>query len=124
MNTETKPLAQRITQGPYSCDKNGTIVGAANDGIAVTRDTKTAWLSPCQPANAELIAEAFNVTHETGKTPRELADDLKACRDLLASLDPYPDDEIEPSKYGVYCEITTAEMIAIRKTLSRTAPIK
>lgn len=34
-------------------------------------------------ANAELIAEAFNVLHETGYTPRELADRLQAIHDGL-----------------------------------------
>lgn len=31
--------------------------------------------TPEMDANAELITEAFNVTHETGLTPRELARD-------------------------------------------------
>ena len=35
-------------------------------------------------ANAELIAQAFNVLHETGCTPRELADMLHEYRELLA----------------------------------------
>lgn len=47
---------------------------------------------------------------------------LAACRELLASLDPYPDEEIEPARYGVYCEMTTTEIIAIRETLTLTAP--
>lgn len=36
-------------------------------------------------ANANLIAEAFNVAHETGLTPRQLANDLRATRSVLAA---------------------------------------
>ena len=53
---------------------------------------------------------------------RDLERRLAACRELLASLDPYPDEEIEPARYGVYCEMTTTEIIAIRETLTLTAP--
>jgi hypothetical protein len=35
------------------------------------------FLTDEQEANATFIADAFNVTHETGLTPRELADVLK-----------------------------------------------
>lgn len=38
-------------------------------------------------ANASLISEAFNVLHETGFTPRELADRLKAINDGLNSCE-------------------------------------
>lgn len=37
-------------------------------------------------ANAELITEAFNTLHETGYTPRELADAVKELRSALANL--------------------------------------
>jgi len=37
-------------------------------------------------ANAELIAEAFNVLAETGMTPRELADAVKELRSAVANL--------------------------------------
>jgi hypothetical protein len=45
-------------------------------------------------ANAELIAEAFNVLHETGMTPRELADTLIYLEGKLGSLcDTMPDQD-------------------------------
>jgi len=53
---------------------------------------------------------------------RNLEQRLAACRDVLKEIDPYPDQEIEPSTYGIYCEITVAEMIRIRETLTLTAP--
>ena len=36
--------------------------------------------------NAELIAEAFNVLHETGMTPRELAERVHEYREQLAAV--------------------------------------
>ena len=52
------------------------------------------WIGKAIPemeANAELISEAFNVTNETGKTPRQLADEnkelLEACKTLMTSID-------------------------------------
>ena len=42
-------------------------------------------------AYMELICEAFNVANETGKTPRQLADEnkelLEACKTLMTSID-------------------------------------
>jgi len=44
-----------------------------------------------QTANAKLIEEAFNVATETGRTPRQLADDraalLEACKALMKAWD-------------------------------------
>jgi len=39
--------------------------------------------NPEREANADLIAEAFTVLHETGLSPRELADKAKALSDAL-----------------------------------------
>lgn len=41
---------------------------------------------PTSDANAELIADAFNVLHETGCTPRELADMVAEKQRFLAKL--------------------------------------
>lgn len=38
-------------------------------------------------ANAELIAEAFNVLHETGMTPRELVKALRRLYDATSCID-------------------------------------
>lgn len=46
----------------------GTVI--CNEGEHFPKDDERA-------ANAELIAEAFNVLHETGKTPRELVHTLR-----------------------------------------------
>lgn len=68
---KTKPLAERITQGPYKRIRY--------TGDEDSHKVCTALHNICGGSNklcgadAELILEAFNVTHETGKTPRELA---------------------------------------------------
>jgi hypothetical protein len=43
------------------------------------------WGVCCTPTkdDADLIAEAFNVTHETGRTPRQLADRVKELEAVL-----------------------------------------
>ena len=99
MNRKPKPLAERITPGIAIVD--------ASENVWATF-SKIADLNPLQAdtyrkasheerrANIELIAEAFNVTHETGKTPRQLADEraelittLKACKGFYGNTTGY-----------------------------------
>ncbi len=75
-DTPTKPLAQRITQGKVS--KKGNCIDS-NNGIRIALSLNT----PGWDANAELICETFNVTHETGKTPRELVAAFKEINDII-----------------------------------------
>lgn len=83
--TDTLPLAQRITQGQL------TINPPENPDI-FTGKPGTFWLIggdvalSNSAANAELIAEAFNVTHETGKTPRQLAHERSELTEVLVKL--------------------------------------
>lgn len=58
-------------------------------------------------ANAALIAEAFNVTHETGRTPRQLADErgkllaaLKADRRSHSATTCKPSTAISRRRWG------------------------
>jgi hypothetical protein len=80
----TRPLAERITQGTAVFDIEA--VHASKPGCFLitdgTQDPLNGIAVACihkehgeRIANAELIAEAFNVTHETGRTPRQLADE-------------------------------------------------
>jgi len=94
--TAARPLAERITQrkegftAQMYVNEKQTLY--ASDRIGVTAEWDLAHLNMCGlktsvcEANAELIAEAFNVTHETGRTPRELAEDV---RELRAALEPF-----------------------------------
>ena len=70
----TKPLAERITQGEFHVEK---YTGAADSCRVISRDGHKicGGHSLVGLANAELIAEAFNVTHETGKTTRQPANE-------------------------------------------------
>lgn len=62
-------------------------------------------------ANAILIAEAFTVLHETGMTPRELADLLARLAALLTDIQNRDDDRPQQLTNGEYdnlCGIVTA----------------
>lgn len=62
-------------------------------------------------ANAALIAEAFNILHETGMTPRELADLLERLAELLTDIQNRDDDrprELTHGEYDDLCRIVTA----------------
>lgn len=61
-----KPLIQRITPGAARTDGNAVDIGAERIVLALN--------VPCYRANAEFIAEAFTVAHETGMTPRQMAE--------------------------------------------------
>ncbi len=75
MNT-TKPLAQRITRGSTKLDANYVLWEEVGGVIAeIDGDSLSE-----KKANAELILETFQVTHETGKTPAEL---VQLLRDVV-----------------------------------------
>lgn len=74
--TNNSPLVERITDGPVEREYN-KIVAEYTGYVIATLGAESAR----RDANAEFIVEAFNVTHETGKTPRQLADALKAEKD-------------------------------------------
>jgi len=76
-DTPTKPLSQRITQGPVTSEGGTLYIKQSPSGML----TYKAYVGTSD--NAELIAEAFNVTHETGRTPRQLADERA---ELIAKL--------------------------------------
>ena len=94
MKTEdTRPLAQRITQGPYIVTESKLIFCTEGGGwIAMVREGYLP--SDEKDANTELIAEAFNVTHETGRTPRQLLERVfeleRHIQDLVHKSFPIP----------------------------------
>lgn len=103
-NTEetTRPLAERITQGPVTYDGCTLFIKQSLNGMLIFK----AYVGT--PGNAELIAEAFNVTHETGKTPCQLADEraelITALNGVLAGT---AWSHIEPDKLETACELLT-----------------
>jgi hypothetical protein len=81
-----KPLIERITKGPAKVVPEGidTPKGERIANTKVHKDFAEYWLPiPEQQANAEFIAEAFNVAHETGMTPRQMADELAHLKQTL-----------------------------------------
>ena len=90
----TRPLAKRITPEAPRIDPE--CLSTLDDIKYTPVWIENAWEGdPEAEANVELIAEAFNVTHETGRTPRQLADDraalIAALTDCAESLSRLPD---------------------------------
>ena len=80
-----RPLAERITQGPITATKytgpdDSWRVGGEFPHRVCGGSNKVSG------ADAELIAEAFNVTHETGRTPRQLADERAELIEALEGV--------------------------------------
>jgi hypothetical protein len=73
-----KRLAERITKGGCKVDRHPEIDFSSRGVYRIS--TSTIPTREELIANAELIAEAFNVTNETGKSPRELADENKELK--------------------------------------------
>lgn len=70
-------------------------------------------------ANAELICEAFNVTNETGKSPRQLADENKELLEALIGLrrdfgEVLVEYDIEPSMAG-YMDVSKEVILTATK---------
>lgn len=86
-NTEetTRPLAERITQVALSRTySSATIDEDAMPYREICSLTDSEFQSEQTEAHFELILEAFMVCQETGKTPRQLADERA---ELLKTLD-------------------------------------
>lgn len=92
-----RPLAQRITPGKmqahrgdptslWALNKDDEDDGYPRISISVVYGIVQGEKTPLdeQIADAELIAEAFNTTHETGRTPGELADERAELLQLIA----------------------------------------
>lgn len=81
---------QNCTKGPVHIHSNDPekVVGIGpNDwpeGIAVMSGGRRSKAE--RQANAELIAQAFNVLHETGMTPRELVKILKDAHEAMGKV--------------------------------------
>lgn len=85
MNT-TPTTKAKPTAGPWYVDTDQNniariVKGHPNKTIAISYDFRGAW-----EANANLIAEAGTVYHETGLTPRELVERIKQMKEAFALL--------------------------------------
>lgn len=75
---------EHVTKGPVR-NINGILVGKWNEGICQLKGFLKREPTKAK-ANAELIAQAFNVLHETGYTPRELAEVVRRLKDTMHSV--------------------------------------
>ena len=93
-NTETpttRPLAERITQGPVRVNQNPSFAHIAVDGDGVLAKIRGTFTGRNEDiAHAEILVEAINVTHETGRTPRQLAEErAELIRELSALVETF-----------------------------------
>ena len=85
----TKPLSERITQGTAKIEAMGNLWGGGlkiADMDPQQADCYRKALIAEREANIFLMQESFNVTHETGRTPRQLADERAELIALLKTL--------------------------------------
>lgn len=88
-NPDTRPLAERITQGPVTFRDCGRLNKDYRAVIQTANGAFDILGPPCMQEvkhNAELIAEAFNTTHETGRTPHQLADEREELIGALSAI--------------------------------------
>lgn len=69
-----KPLIERITQGPVRVHPQLITVVDQQKAHVADCDGTHEIDDETRKANAEFIAEAFTVAHETGMTPRQMAE--------------------------------------------------
>ena len=109
------------TPGPWNVCKDGSlgsVESASGKMVAQAQQiTAPAGLDMERLANARLIAEAGTVAHETGLTPRQLAEQraelLEALQDLVAQVDDHS---------WLTCEMAAARA-AIAKATAQTKPV-
>lgn len=72
-------------------------------------------------ANAEFIADAFTVFHETGLTSREILAQRDELLKTLAQCDPGEEWELPETLHGgsVACEISVRDLRAIRAVIAK-----
>jgi len=77
LKTDSRPLAERITQGtPLETQINHLRLSPQGTPTVQIFDAgKQNIAAFVNEADGQLFTEAFNVTHETGRTPRQLAEE-------------------------------------------------
>jgi hypothetical protein len=110
-----RPLAERVTQGTvtytfltksYGNTKQESSQIHVVDGegdIAKVVSFAGYRLTDEDRANTELITEAFNVTCETGRTPRQLAEDAKELLGVLQEIAEENPDNISDREELIRC---------------------
>lgn len=132
---DTRPLVERITKGIFRAEGGKVLYGPVIPDPRPMGGTITGCVAIVQGSalrnhadNTAFIVEAFNVAHETGKTPRQLADEraelIAALRKSHEGMDRLfvtlicMDHEFRPSKSGQPWEAITEA----HELLTRLAP--
>lgn len=111
------------TQGPWYTTASGrnrswTILGPDGECIAETG----AWQPDYHEemiANARLIAEAGTVAHETGRTPRQLAEDVILWRSIAMEATPGGSEYTNPERTRQHIRNLRSSEVEARKAAVR-----
>ena len=129
--TEVKPTPGPVRVWPNDTTGHCEILPEGAAGPVIARINPFEAQSEAQGwADAHLIAEAFNVHHETGLTPRELAEQRAG---LLEALEPFAavaehdigtdnsdgDDYRPMQRHNVAPRVTVGHMRAAAQALAR-----
>lgn len=75
-------METKISKGEWILNRDNTIT-ATHDRVLIAQICSAGNNEIAQQANAQLIIEAGNVANETGKTPRQLAEENKELLEAL-----------------------------------------
>lgn len=119
--TDTRPLAERITQSRLETQVNhARLTPQGTPTVQVFDDTRCNVAVFVNESDSEIFTDAMNTAHRTRRTPSELAVErdelLKRVEELEKSLEMLADDiEMEAENKGRICTLT----IDARETLER-----
>ena len=125
-------MKMKPTPGPISpvrlIDNDGNPY-ATSYQAHIDLDVCMIWAPPGnveQQERAEFIAEAFNVHHETGLSPRELLEQRDAMLKIIERIDKRPDIPLKGSypDDGIWQEITVGDIRSIRAAIAAARETK
>ena len=122
--TDSRPLAERITQSTLETQINHLRLSPQGTPTVQIYDAgKQNVAAFVYEADGQLFTEASNVTHETGRTPRQLAEDVAELRAALTTATEalaFVRTDVSPE-----CEATVTDAIdAARAILAKTDSCK
>ena len=128
-----KPLIERICEGPYSVYANrqkGYTVNAKHGFPVADAPVAEGLTEQDAAAHAELILEAFTVAHETGLTPRQMAERITQANEALRLIQAFITDlgDSNPGFLGKLCLQDYGQMneayIAMDRYVAEIPPAK
>jgi len=121
--TPARPYILAVTKDPHSYGQHPPTTvafGTPTGGQGWPSIRGGSFTAQQATANAQLIAEAFNVATETGRSPRELADwQVKAVKTIDRMRSWIDNNMVCECEHGFICY--ECEMLEAAKDLLRTA---